>query len=195
MYMDGRLFKLNWVSQLQNQLNKCIQMLDKLHKLNKKVEIDMAAIAGAIEASSIALNMQTRLSKRNSDSDDLAARLKIDTKKQNYLDSTHEVANRRKQTEQALIITYLNFELFRNEYTEFRHVISLNLFHVFILFSFNSLLTYYILSSAFERLTPLDIGLYGCVNLSAVVVLNYLVMTSGQDSDFVSHNWPNDAQN
>lgn len=190
VYVDGRLFKLNWVHQLQNQLDNCILILDELHKLSKRCDFDRTELSEAIERSSIVVDLQSPQQQQQQQSikSDLpiedkfssAARLNVTQKRLKYLESKQKVAMRRRQTEQALIITYLNFELFRNEYPDYRQVINFILFHIFILFTLNSFLTYYVFSSAFERMTTLDISLYGCVNSFAIILLNYLVITSSQ---------------
>lgn len=81
-----------------------------------------------------------------------------------------ESKSRRRDIERALTITYLNFELFRQEYKAFRQVASFLIFHLIPLVTLNSLYSYIMMSASNK-----NIVIVWVFNASYIIVFNIFV--------------------
>lgn len=153
IYLDNWLSQVNWINQLQEQLDDCIRLEDILHKLENcsitttKNKFDIPEFQCAIRKSHTIIGASS-----------------FETKD----------FNKRINIEKALIITYLNFELFRQEYKYFRRLCNYITIHLIPLILFNSIMSYYFVTSTWNK----DILGIWIANFLYIIFLNYFVGTS-----------------
>lgn len=150
-FVDGCFYQLNWVKQLQRQLNDCNEMLDLLHEFRASKKQQHELISDSY-------------------------RKKLINGNYCLVQETMDFI-RRDKIERALIVTFLNYELFGREYASFRNVCNFALFYICPIVLLNSLLCYIWLIPSFVKYILADLNLIWFCNFLLVLLLNYYVAT------------------
>lgn len=138
-FLQGCIFSLEWVRQIQEQMDLCINSITNLQRNEHQ--------------------LHNQSNNNNNNNIDLQS---LETVKRRERD--------KRTAERALTVTYLNFELFRREYPEFRSVTNFINFNWIPIVLLNSAAAYLIVST-FKR----DVGFIYAINYSCIFGFNLYV--------------------
>lgn len=176
-FVNGGNFEYNWIKQLQTQLNDCIHLLESLHKFEVEMQRnEFRLIKQRLDSVSYIGGSARSLTPATP-----ATTAPTSPSKNSVVDYYNSMATfkfRKKQMDKALIITYLNFALFRSEYDSFR-MMTLNtvLHHGFIPLC-NSAICYYWISSSLNQHIVIDIEVFWIINFVFLFLFNEAVFFS-----------------
>lgn len=199
-FVDGFTFQSNWINQIQNQLNNCIKLLEHLPLINPRLTSRQSVFYRPLDRKRNYSGHVKQTRKKSDgvnsfsgsfDVKELKIRItnnhctaNVGGKNEPKQEGDHhsEECNaklihdqRSEDIQKALIITYLNYELFRSEYQSFKVVCNFTLIYVIPLMVFDSLICYYWLISSIGRHAAQDIVICWSTNLTVVTVVNFYV--------------------
>lgn len=126
-FSQGCYFLLEWLTQIQEQLSCCVQLLEE-HSINEPKLIDLDH------------------------------------------ETDEKITKQKRDIEKAMTVSYLNFELFRQEYKSFRRVTNFLIVHLIAIVLVNSLASYIMVESSSTA-----IPIIFAVNVAYILALNFFV--------------------
>lgn len=150
-FLDGVSYHNQWLNQLNRQFADSIEMLDIIHQLTELSK------------------KQCEIQQHNHSS------IKYPVRASYFNDRNNE---HRKQIHRALIITYLNLELFKTSSKTFKRLCTFFLRFLLISAFCNSILCYYWIGSELRRSVSQRITVIWTMNICFTLSLNYYVRLS-----------------
>lgn len=144
-FADGLLYKHKWLDHVHRQLIDCICLLEELNNIELLIQREDS------------LNSHYYCAKSMKNRQDMM--------------SNDGCCFRRKQLQKALIITYLNFELFRDEYQQFKQFCSITILQNIPIPLLNTILCASWTGSSFSKHLQMDIYI---PLIDSIVYISYL---------------------